>query len=60
MPVAIGVVIAGHGEHAGRAGDGLLGGGDKQAEERAKEFVEGAPEVRHLLPAAGPALTDNR
>ncbi|NJP30965.1 MFS transporter [Micromonospora sp. HSS6-12] len=47
-------------EHLRQHG-GRLTGADQKAEERARDLADGAPEVRHLLPAAaGPAMTDRR
>ncbi|MEU1688920.1 hypothetical protein [Micromonospora sp. NPDC005707] len=46
-------------EHLRQHG-GRLTGADMRTEVRVKKLAEGAPEARHLLPAAGPALTDNR
>nr|WP_089010035.1 MFS transporter [Micromonospora viridifaciens] len=47
-------------EHLRQHG-GRLTEADQRAEDRARELADGAPEVRHLLPAgAGPALQDDR
>ncbi|MBM0233284.1 MFS transporter [Micromonospora sp. STR1_7] len=47
-------------EHLRQHG-GRLTGEDREAEERAREYADGAPQVRHLVPAAaGPQLTDDR
>ncbi|MEV4656034.1 MFS transporter [Micromonospora sp. NPDC049301] len=47
-------------EHLRQHG-GRLTGEDRAAEERAREYTDGAPEVRHLVPAAaGPTLSDDR
>lgn len=46
-------------EHLRQHG-GRLTGEDRAAEERARECADGAPEVRHLVPAAaGPTLADD-